>query len=160
MSQKTARSEQTLSLSTPAFAPESPIPRKHTCDGEDVSPALVIGGVPETAKTLALVMDDLDAPGGTFNHWLVWNLPASTRELPENVEVEALGGAQGRNDFGVTQYRGPCPPPGDTHRYNLRFWALTGDLELEEGADRKRLDAAMQDKTVASGVILGTYKRA
>lgn len=160
MSQKTARREQTLAISSPAFAPEKAIPRRHTCDGEDVSPALAIEDVPDTATTLAVVLDDPDAPGGTFNHWLVWNLPASRREIPENVEVVALGGTLGRNDFGVTQYRGPCPPPGSEHRYNIRIWALTEDLELAEGADRKRLESAMQGKQVASGVITGTYRRA
>lgn len=160
MSQKTAPREQTLAISSPAFAPEQAIPRRHTCDGEDVSPALAIQDVPETAKALAVILDDPDAPGGTFNHWLVWNLPASHLEIPENVDVHALGGTLGRNDFGVTEYRGPCPPPGSAHRYNFRVWALTEDLELAEGADRKRLEAAMQDKKVANGVITATYRRA
>src|SRR5438874_628300 len=107
-----------FSLKTSAFEPNGRIPVRYTCDGEDISPPLAWEGAPSGTQTCALIMDDPDAPTGTFTHWLVWDIPASSRELEENLPGSGRvqgAGAQGQNDFGTVGYRGPCPPPGKPH---------------------------------------------
>jgi len=126
-------------------------------DGQvaDVSPPLSIGGVPEGAATLALVMDDPDAPGGTFDHWLVWNIPATTSGVPEGAEPQGL---QGRTDFGRLGYGGPCPPSG-THRYFFKLYALDRELDLPKGSRKPELEAAMAGHVLARAQLQGNYRR-
>jgi hypothetical protein len=144
-----------MKLSSPAFADGGDIPAKYTCDGDDVSPPLQIADVPDDAEALALVMDDPDAPMGTFDHWLVWNIPADTTEIPEGTEPE---GVQGKTDFGRLGYGGPCPPSG-THTYRFKLYALDEELDLAEGADKKQLSRAMEGHVMAEVMLKARYSR-
>lgn len=145
-----------MTLSSPAFAEGGTIPAKYTCDGADVRPPLRIAGVPRNARSLAVVVEDPDAPGGTFVHWVAWNIDPRTATLPE--KAVPAGAVTGRNDFGTTGYRGPCPPSG-THRYFFRLFALDTALSLPAGADRTRLNAAMKGHIVARAECMGRYGR-
>ncbi len=144
-----------MRLSSPAFENGGSIPSVHTCDGRDTSPPLRIADVPQEAQALALVMDDPDAPGGTFDHWLVWNIPPETTEIPEGQEPQ---GVQGRTDFGKMGYGGPCPPSG-THTYRFRLYALDAELDLREGANKRRLQAAMEGHVLSEALLEGNYSR-
>ena len=150
-------------LTSAAFKNESTIPGKHTCDGVDVSPPLAWSGTPAGTRSVALIADDPDAPGGTWVHWVLYNLPAEVSELPENIaKVESLdlGGArQGRNDFRRPGYGGPCPPPGPAHRYFFKLYALDTRLELKAGAQKKDVEAAMEGHVLGSAQLMGTYAR-
>ena len=145
-----------MQISSPAFADGATIPAKFTADGADINPALVISGVPAGAKSLVLIMDDPDAPGGTWNHWLLWNLGPATTTIAE--DSTPAGAVAGRNDFGETLYRGPSPPSG-THRYFFRLLALDTKLDLPAGADRAALDRAVKDHVLARAVLMGLYSR-
>jgi Raf kinase inhibitor-like YbhB/YbcL family protein len=150
-----------IKVSSPAFEEGGMIPRKYTCDGADVSPALAWTGIPDGAKTIALISDDPDCPTGTWVHWVLFNLPASRQELAEAVppNKELPGGAkQGRNDFGRIGYGGPCPP-GGTHRYFFRLYALDSELNPAAGATKADLLKAMQGHILAEGQLMGRYKR-
>lgn len=154
-------SKTEIRITSPAFEEGGMIPRKYTCDGSDVSPPLVWTSVPEGAKTLALICDDPDAPMGTWVHWVVFNIPASTRELPENIPPQktlASGAKQGINDFGKIGYGGPCPP-GGTHRYYFKLYALDTEINLEAGATKTELLKAMEGHILAQGQLMGKYKR-
>mgnify|MGYP001143671478 CR=1 FL=1 len=154
-------SEMEIEVSSPAFENGEPIPAKYTADGENVSPPIDIRGVPGETKSIALVCEDPDAPGGTFVHWIVFNLNATQRELPENItDHEALssGAKLGKNDFGDLGYGGPAPPSG-THRYFFRVYALDTSLTLDSGATRKQLDGAVENHVIAQGELMGTYSR-
>src|SRR5262245_39716129 len=131
------------------------IPSKFTCDGSDTSPPLQITGIPSGAKSLVLIADDPDAPGGLFTHWLVWNIPPQTNSIAEGNSPK---GVQGANDFGKSGYRGPCPPPG-THRYSFKVFALDRELDLSKGAKRSQVDAAMKGHVIEQGEIVGRYAR-
>jgi len=149
-----------LSVFSPVFEEGSKIPARYTCDGEDVSPHLAWEGVPEGTETLALIVDDPDAPFGTWTHWVMFNLPSDTSELPEAVpaEAELPGGAlQGRNDFGSLGYGGPCPP-GPGHHYRFIVYALDQILELTSGASKQQLLDAMQGHILAQGQLTGIYR--
>lgn len=154
-----------LTVSSSAFEAGDTIPTRYTCEGEDVSPPLTVAGVPEEAGSLALVADDPDAPGGTFVHWLLWNVPPDRTELPAGVArgetVADLGGArQGDNDAGTVGYNGPCPPPADdSHTYRFTVYAVDGTLDLEAGADRAALGDALDGRTLASGRLTGKFDR-
>lgn len=144
-----------------AFEEGGMIPHKYTCDGEDVSPPLSWTGTPEGTKMIALINDDPDAPVGTWVHWVIFNIPASVRELPEDVppQKELKDGArQGRNDFGRIGYGGPCPPRG-THRYYFKIYALDAVLSLPAGATKAELLMAMEGHIVAQGQLMGRYQR-
>ncbi|HLB82369.1 MAG TPA: YbhB/YbcL family Raf kinase inhibitor-like protein [Gemmatimonadales bacterium] len=153
----------TFSLTSTAFTEASAIPAKHTCDGADVSPPLAWSGAPEGTVSFALIADDPDAPAGTWVHWVMYNLPAATAELPENVakvETLDLGGArQGRNDFHRPGYGGPCPPPGPAHHYVFSLFALDTMLQLRSAAQKKDVEAAMQGHTLGMAQLVGTYAR-
>jgi Raf kinase inhibitor-like YbhB/YbcL family protein len=154
----------TMQVRSTAFAPGAEIPRKHTCDGEDVSPALAWSGAPAGVVEFAVVCDDPDAPGGTFVHWVIWGIPGDRSELPEGVppaeRVAALGNArQGRNGFGARGYRGPCPPRGNPHRYVFQVYALSAAVEVPSGAGKAELEAAMKGHVLARGELVGTYGR-
>jgi Raf kinase inhibitor-like YbhB/YbcL family protein len=131
------------------------IDSRYTCDGEDVSPALAWEGVPEGTAELALVIEDPDAPGGTFTHWLVYGLDPGETGLPEGGEP-AL---QGTNDFGRVGYGGPCPPGGETHNYVFRLLALDRELDLEERASRDDLLASVEGHVVAETQLTASYSR-
>lgn len=160
-------SEGSLSISSLAFDDGEEIPTQYTCEneGEVDSPPLRIEGVPEEAETLALVVDDPDAPNPPFVHWLIWNLPADTEQIPQGVPrgpaVSELGGAeQGTNDADEVGYSGPCPPEGDgPHTYRFILYAVDTELELEAGAERDELDAALDGRTVGTARYNGTYSR-
>ena len=144
-----------MELRSPVFEHGGKIPPKYTCDGRDVSPPLTVSGVPEGTKALALVMDDPDAPAGTWDHWVVWNIPPETSGIPEGTEP---AGVQGITDFGVPGYGGPCPPSG-THRYQFRVCALDGELDLAEGSNKAQLEAAMAGHVLAEAGLTGLYQR-
>ena len=145
----------TMKITSSAFHEGANIPSKFTCDGSDTSPPLQIAGVPSGAKSLVLIVDDPDAPGGLFTHWLVWNIPPQTGSISEG---SAPQGVQGANDFGKSGYRGPCPPPG-THRYSFKIFALDRELELRSGAKRSQVDAAMKGHVIAQGELVGRYAK-
>jgi Raf kinase inhibitor-like YbhB/YbcL family protein len=146
----------TLTVTSPAFAGGGAIPAKYTCDGADVNPPLLIGPVPAGTAALALIMDDPDAPVGTWVHWVIWNIPAQTREIREN-SVPA-GASQGKNGWGRNSYGGPCPPSG-THRYFFKLYALDAPLNLGAAADKSELEKAMRGHILGQGELMGTYRR-
>jgi len=150
-----------IKVSSQAFEEGGMIPRKHTCDGEDVSPPLTWTGVPDGAKTIALIGDDPDAPMGTWVHWVLFNLPANVKELAEATPPDkelSSGAKQGKNDFRRIGYGGPCPP-GGTHRYFFKLYALDIALNLAAGATKGDLLKAMQGHVLAEGQLMGKYKR-
>ena len=146
----------TLSISSQAFEHRQPIPAHFTADGADVSPELTIIGVPDGAVTLALIMDDPDAPMGTWVHWVVWNIPADTAAIEEGSEPG--GSTGGRNSWGRTGYGGPAPPSG-THRYFFKLFALDNVLDLPPTADKAALEGAMEGHVLATAELMGTYSR-
>lgn len=131
------------------------MPVELTCDGRNVSPELVITEVPEGAKSLALIMDDPDAPGGTFVHWVVWNIPPETKKIERGTEPK---GVQGKSSFGRKGYGGPCPPSG-THRYYFKLYALDQEIRLHEGASKKELEKEMEGHIVGRAELMGKYSR-
>lgn len=150
-----------IKITTRAFVPGGKIPGKYTCDGLDVSPPLAWTSVPEGTKTFALICDDPDAPMGTWVHWVLFNLPADIQELPENIPPEReleSGAKQGMNDFRKIGYGGPCPP-GGTHRYYFKLYALDTELDLEVGATKRELLKAMEGHILAEGQLMGRYER-
>lgn len=151
-----ATAMNTMKVSSPAFKHNGNIPSKHTCDGADVSPALVIEGVPGEAKSLALIMDDPDAPRGTWVHWVVWNIDPKTSEMKENAVPS--GARQGMNDFRRREYGGPCPPSG-THRYFFKVYAMDKILELDERTTKAKLESAMKNHIIDQTELIGLYTR-
>lgn len=145
-----------LSITSPAFPHHGMIPKMYTCDGTDVSPPLSIGNVPEKTKSLALIVDDPDAPMGTWVHWVVWNIGAGTGEIPENTVPP--GAFQGTNDFGKQRYGGPCPPSG-THRYFFKLYALDAPLDLKAGATKIQLEEEMSGHLLGKAELVGLYRR-
>ncbi|RFM27252.1 YbhB/YbcL family Raf kinase inhibitor-like protein [Deminuibacter soli] len=143
----------TLRIVSAAFEPGQPVPKKYTCEGEDVNPPIGICTVPETAASIAIIAEDPDATHGTFVHWLVWNIPPGTA-----VGENSNPGISGRNGFGKTGYGGPCPPSG-THRYFFRVYALNKLLDIPAGSERKALEQAMEGHIVASGELMGTFAK-
>jgi len=141
-------------ITSPAFSHGSLIPSRYTCDGDNINPHLVIHGVPAGAKTLVLIVDDPDAPGRVWVHWLVWDIPAETTEIREG--TVPFKGREGTNSWGNIGYGGPCPPSG-THRYFFRLYALDLFLKLDEGALREELEDAMQGHILATAELVGTY---
>jgi len=153
---------KTLSITSPAFQEGSRIPDRYTSQGEDVSPPLAWNEPPAGTQSLALIMDDPDAPGGVFTHWVIFNIPANSRGLPEAVPTEyqlSDGSLQGRNDFGRIGYGGPSPPPGAVHRYRFTLYALAKSLDLKAGASKKQVLDAMQGHILARGELTGVYQR-
>ena len=143
-----------MELTSDAFGHETTIPTKYSCDGDDVSPALTISGIPDGATTLALVLDDPDAPNGTWDHWVAYNISV----VDEIVEDVGSLGTAGTNSWGTTGYGGPCPPSG-SHRYFFTVYALDAELELDEGADKATLLAAIEGHVLAEATLMGTYAR-
>ena len=150
-----------LEISSQAFKDGGAIPSRYTCDGANVSPPISWAAGPDGTKSYALVVDDPDAPRGTFTHWVMFNIPADVHALPENVPASrtlANRARQGSNDFRKVGYGGPCPPSG-THRYFFRVYALSTDLDLEAGATKEQLVRAMEGRILAHGQLVGTYSR-
>lgn len=142
-----------MKLTSPAFPHNSIIPKKYTCQGEDISPPLTISDIPEGTVSLALINDDPDAPMGTWDHWLIWNIKP-TSEIKEN----SAPGTQGKNSWGRNDYGGPCPPSG-THRYFFKLYALDCELDLAKGATKAELQASMEGHIVAQAELIGLYKK-
>jgi Raf kinase inhibitor-like YbhB/YbcL family protein len=149
------RAGSSVKISSPDIVEGGNIPQKFTCDGANVNPALRFEGVPAGAKSLVVIVDDPDAPGGLFTHWLLWNIGPKTIEIAEG---RAPTGLQGKNDFGKSGYGGPCPPSG-THRYYFKVFALDGQLALPAGAKRAQLDDAMRGHVLGEGAVMGRYQR-
>ncbi len=147
---------KTLRLTSPAFQHKGAIPLRYTCDGEESNPPLHIDGVPANAKSLALIMEDPDAPRGTFDHWVLWNIPPETQVIAENDWPEQA--RAGTNSFHRQTYGGPCPPSG-MHRYFFTLYALNTRLDLPAGTDKHRLGEAMQGHVLDTAVLMGTYSR-
>ncbi|HOO70158.1 MAG TPA: YbhB/YbcL family Raf kinase inhibitor-like protein [Spirochaetota bacterium] len=150
-----------LDLSSGSFSEGGAIPSLYTCDGRDISPALAWKNVPDGTKSFALICDDPDAPVGTWVHWVIYRIPGAERSLKESVPPkEALdnGARQGRNDFGRIGYGGPCPP-GGSHRYFFRIYALDIIPGLDPGATKEELLAAMKGHVLAQGELMGVYSR-
>ncbi len=145
-----------MKIESPDFKEGKQIPSDFTCDGKNISPELVFKDVPANAKSLALIMDDPDAPRGTFTHWVVWNIPSNAKGISRGEKIKY---AQGMSDFGRTGYGGPCPPSG-THRYFFKLYALDTVLGLEEGSSRSDLEKAMKGHVIAEAKLMGTYQRA
>jgi hypothetical protein len=148
-------------VTSPAFSEGNPIPKKYTCDGEDVSPPLAWSGLPAGTQSLALIADDPDAPVGTWVHWVIFNLPHTLTGLSEGIAKTPTveGGIQGNNDFRKVGYGGPCPPRGKPHRYFFKLYALDTSLALEAGASKADVERAMQGHILAQGQLMGTYSR-
>jgi Raf kinase inhibitor-like YbhB/YbcL family protein len=151
-----------FSLRAEAFNHGADIPRKFSCQGSDTSPALVWTDPPPGTQSLVLIVDDPDAPAGTWVHWVMYDLPPSTRRLdealPPTTDV-AGGGRQGANDFGKTGYGGPCPPPGKPHRYFFKLYALNSRLNLRAGATKQDVEQAMKGHVLAKAEVMGRYRR-
>jgi Raf kinase inhibitor-like YbhB/YbcL family protein len=150
-----------ITITSTAFADGGMIPKDYTCDGEDISPPLAWTGVPEGTKSLAIICDDPDAPMGTWVHWVLFNIPATVHELHQNMshaEVLDNGAKHGINDFRKFGYGGPCPP-GGTHRYYFKLYALDIELMQGPGLTKAELIEAIKDHILAEGQLMGRYKR-
>lgn len=146
----------TILITSTAFKEGDKIPRIYTCDDQNVSPPLTWTGVPSATVSLALIMDDPDAPSGTWVHWVMYNLPAETTSLAQGKDG---GGTQGKNDFNKLGYGGPCPPRGSNHRYYVKLYALDRVLELKAGASKAQVESAMGGHILAQGQLMGRYSR-
>jgi len=153
--------EGTMEISSVAFKNGASIPKQHTCDGPNISPPLQWSGVPDNSKSLALLVDDPDAPGGTWVHWILFNIPPRATALPENIRKTRTipnGARQGTNDFREIGYGGPCPP-GGKHRYFFKLFALDEELQLDPGSTRPDLERSMAGHILADTQLMGTYQR-
>ncbi|HEX5168245.1 MAG TPA: YbhB/YbcL family Raf kinase inhibitor-like protein, partial [Cyclobacteriaceae bacterium] len=142
-----------LKISSPAFRSGEFIPGKFTCQGQDVNPPIQIEGIPQETKSLALIVDDPDAPGGTWVHWVVWNIP-----MIESISENSVPGEEGWNDFRRTGWGGPCPPSG-AHRYFFKVFALDTTLKLPTTTTKRQLEDAMKGHVLAKGELIGKYKK-
>jgi Raf kinase inhibitor-like YbhB/YbcL family protein len=152
----------TMQLTSTAFKAGEAIPAQYTCDGKNISPPLQWTGTPAETKSFVLIVDDPDAPNGTWTHWLAYDLPSGTNELSENVppsQFIAGKAKQGLNDFKRLGYGGPCPPPGKPHRYFFKLYALDALLDLKPGVGRREIEGAIGPHLLAQGQLIGTYQR-
>ena len=145
-----------IKITSPAFEEGKTIPKKYSCDGEDINPPLHIDDVSDRAQSLAIILDDPDASAGVWNHWLVWNIDPMTREIKEGKLPK--GALLGINDFEKLEYEGPCPTSGN-HRYYFRVYALDTKLTLKQGLNRQSLDTAMEGHTIEKASLMGTFSR-
>ena len=141
-------------LTSPAFEQNGTVPSKYTCDGSNVSPPLVIGGVPPETRSLVLLVDDPDAPGGTFIHWVVYDIPPDVKIIHENTDPGTIG----TNNYKEASYRGPCPPAG-THRYFFKLYALDRELGLSPGQSKIQVERAMTGHIIEQAQLIGLYER-
>jgi len=145
-----------MKITSPAFNYKETIPSKFTCEGENINPPLAFSDVPENARSLVLIMDDPDAPIGTWAHWTMWNIDPQTREIAENSSpAESI---EGHTSFGRPGYGGPCPPSG-THRYFFKLYALNDTLDLGPSTDKEKLEETMARYVITSSELIGLYKR-
>ena len=154
--------ETVLVVSSPAFEEGGQLPEEYTCDGSDISPPLNWSEPPAGTCSLALIMDDPDAPGGVFTHWVIFNLPAGSTQLPAAVPTDpelSSGALQGNNDFGRIGYGGPCPPSGSPHRYRFTLYAVDEVLELSPGAAKGQVLQALEGHILAQDQLTGSYQR-
>jgi len=142
-----------LRITSPAFENKGSIPSKYTCDGRNVNPPLRIEDMPKETQSLVLIVDDPDAPAGTFDHWIVWNIPPT-----ERIEENSVPGTEGLNDLRKHSYGGPCPPSG-THRYFFKVYALDTKLSLNPNSRKRDLEKAMTGHILAKGELIGLYRR-
>ena len=145
----------TFRITSPAYAEGKEYPEKYTCDGQEINPPLELTGIPNGTKTLALVFDDPDAPGGTYDHWIMWNIPIVSR-IEENSIPS--GATQGKNSEGTNKYAGPCPPSG-THRYIYHAYALDTELSLSEKSGKADLEKAIKSHVLESATLTGLYSK-
>jgi len=153
---------QSMEFTSSAFSEGQTIPAKYTGDGSNVSPPLKWSGTPANTKSLALIADDPDAPVGTWVHWVLFDLPSTVSELPENIgksQFVQASAKQGVNDFGHLGYGGPAPPRGKPHRYFFKLYALDKELGLKPGSSKKEVERAMEGHILAEGKLIGTYQR-
>ena len=146
-----------MKLTSPAFENNSKIPKIYTCDGEDINPPLEIENVPDSAKSLVLIMDDPDAPAGTWDHWVVWNISFNTKEIIENSVPE--NAIQGLTSFGDNKYGGPCPPPGLVHHYAFKLYALDREFNISLSSRKEDVEKAMNGHILADAKLIGLYSR-
>mgnify|MGYP001582762548 CR=1 FL=1 len=154
--------EMALAITSPAFAHNTKMPKPYTCEGSEISPPLAWTDPPAGTKSFALINDDPDAPVGTWVHWVIYNIPATSRSLPENVpNTDTLddGTTQGLNDFRRVGYGGPCPPPGSPHRYFFKLYALDTALELPPKATKAQVERAIEGHGLAQAQLIGLYQR-
>jgi Raf kinase inhibitor-like YbhB/YbcL family protein len=151
--QEKAATYKKIEITSSAFKENGFIPKTYTCDGKNVNPSLNIGRVPDTTKSLAIIVDDPDAPGGCWVHWVTWNIPVTDR-LGEN----EVPGAQGMNDYSKHVYDGPCPPKG-THHYHFKVYALDCKLEIPVSSNKNDLEKAMNGHILGFGELVGVYNR-
>jgi len=144
-----------MKIESSAFNHNQPIPKKYTCSGANISPPLTFSDIPQGTQTLALIVDDPDAPVGTFDHWIVWNISGDTKELKEDIDLPH----QGTNGYREVKYKGPCPPPGKSHRYFFKLYALDAKLNLPDGSSKSQLESAMEGHIVAKAELIGTFQR-
>jgi len=149
-------SEKPMEITSPAFGQNQDIPPKYTCDGENINPPLAFAGVPADAKSLVLVVDDPDAPGRTWAHWIVYNIDPASAGIAEN-SVPA-GARQGITDFGIQGYGGPCPPSGK-HRYFFKLYALDSAIDVPISAAKKDLEKAMEGRILVQSDLIGLYQK-
>jgi Raf kinase inhibitor-like YbhB/YbcL family protein len=145
-----------LAVTSPAFTDGGSIPVRYTCDGPDISPPLALAAIPSGTRSLALIVDDPDAPSGTWVHWVMWNISADTRDIKEG-QIPS-GAMQGQNDWKRNSYNGPCPPSG-THRYLFKIFALDTTLDLPPSTTKTSLERAMHGHIIAQGLITGKFRR-
>ena len=150
-----------MKITTSSFTPGEFIPSKYTCDGIDVSPELKWEGEPEGTKSFVLIMDDPDAPVGTWDHWVVYNIPFNVHKLPEGANIESIGAIQGRNSWPSDnlKYRGPCPPPGKPHRYFFKIYAVDIPTNFEKGMSKREVLERIEGHILDNAKFFGLYKR-
>lgn len=148
--------QQTMKITSLAFENNQPIPAKYTCDGQNINPSLAISEIPDNAQSLAFIMDDPDAPAGTWVHWVIFNIDPKSTEIAENSVPQ--GSVEGITSFGNTGYGGPCPPFG-THRYFFKLYALDTKLDLNSSARKENLESAMEGHLLDSTELLGLYNK-
>src|SRR5215471_13343514 len=148
-----SRNNSSLRVRSDAFSHGGQIPPKYTCEGENINPPLEVSDLPDKTKSLAIIVEDPDAPRGVYDHWVAWNIIPS-----EAIAENSRPGVNGRNSFGNTGYGGPCPPSG-SHRYFFKVYALDNKLDLQPGSDKKTLQQAMKEHVLASGELMGHYQK-
>lgn len=153
---KNIETENNMKLSSPTFQNNQRIPEKYTCEGEDINPSLEVSEIPRNAKSLVLIVDDPDAPVGTWDHWILFNIPTNTTKIEEDSIPK--GATQGKNSWNKNNYGGPCPPSG-THRYFFKLYALDKILNLDKNAKKSEIEKAMQNYILAKAELVGLYSK-
>jgi Raf kinase inhibitor-like YbhB/YbcL family protein len=151
--QKEDNQMKELTVTSPAFQPNQTIPEKYSCNSQNINPPINIEGIPQGTRSLALILDDPDAPSGTFDHWIAWNISPSQTKIAEHTAP----GVEGLNGLGEHGYTGPCPPPGKPHRYTFRVYAVDTELGLGANSHKKDLESALKGHILAEGKLIGLY---